>query len=148
MQALHVEKIIARVPLVGLIGSIAVSMQLPHLLPQQLPHYLVQSLEITITVQHKINVLKMKVIVIMIVTVTVVWNVEKIIVLLGMGTIIAANNIGLEQWQAHCFSAQFGFSCLDLDFLNSCWVKNLADRKDALMVVIAFFSICLQLWLQ
>ena len=29
-----------------------------------------------------------------------------------------------------CFSAQFGFGCLDLAFLNNCWVKTLTGRKD------------------
>ena len=29
-----------------------------------------------------------------------------------------------------CFSAHFGFGCLDLAFLNNCWVKTLIGRKD------------------
>ena len=38
--------------------------------------------------------------------------------------VIAVNKIGLEPWQAHCFLTQFGFGCLDLAFLCSCWVKK------------------------
>ena len=55
----------------------------------------------------------------------------------GIG-IIGVNKIGLKQWRAHCFSTQFGFGCLDLAFLCSCWVKKLTDRKDTLFVVISF----------
>ena len=32
---------------------------------------------------------------------------------------IAVNEIGLEQWQAHCFSTQFEFGCLDSAFFEA-----------------------------
>ena len=35
-----------------------------------------------------------------------------------------------------CFSTQFGFGCLDLAFLNNCWVKTLTGRKDTPIPVI------------